>query len=139
MNWDDSIEILGSWLTHDGDGARDLSVRLRKARKIWYIFRHQLSGLRFNHSLAIRVWKSTVMSCLLYGCEIQDYPVQYLQVLRRFMNRCLRGIMHINIMTMKGVRTMTDVRLQAKVEDIETWICRRQLTWLGRTVRKGPL
>ena len=73
MEWDTAIEMVGSWLAENGDNTRDLSERLRKARKVWYILCKQLPGLRLNHSWSIKLWQSTVMACLLYGCEVQFF------------------------------------------------------------------
>ena len=131
MEWGTAIEMVGSWLAENGDNTRDLSER-------WYILCKQLPGLRFNHSWSIKLWQSTVMACLLYGCEMQYFSAKQLEVLRRFVGRCLRGLLRVEIVQMKGVQTMTDVRKRVKVEDVAVQIHGRALRWLGRVIRQGP-
>ena len=134
MEWDTAIEMVGSWLAENGDNTRDLSERLRKARKVWYILCKQLRGLRLNHSWSIKLWQSTVMACLLYGCEVQFFSAKQFEVLRRLVGRCLRGLLRVEIEEMKVVQTMTDVRKRVKVEDVAVQIHRRALRWLGRVI-----
>ena len=66
------------------------------------------------------------------------FSAKQFDVLRRFVGRCLRVLLNVEIEKMKGVQTMTDVRKRAKVEDVSVQIHRRALRWLGRVIRKGP-
>ena len=77
------------------------------------------------------------MASLLYGCEVQSFSKKQLGLLRRFINRCLRGLTGTRTKEMKGKTTMTDVRKSLQMQDIETIIASRTLAWLGRVVRKG--
>ena len=107
MEWGTANEMVGSWLAENGDSTRDLSERLRKARKVWYILCKQLPGLRLNHSWSVKLWQSTFMACLLYECEVQYFSAKQLQVLRRFVGSCLRGLLKVESEQMKGVLKMT--------------------------------
>ena len=76
---------------------------------------------------------------LLYGCEVQFFSAKHFEVLPRFVGRCLRGLLNVEIEKMKGVQTMTDVRKRVKVEDVAVQIHRRALRWLGRVISQRPI
>ena len=125
--WDDDIEILGSWVQCNGENDKDITERLRKARKVWYHLCNYIPGLKVSRSQRRNVFQATVLASLLYGCEVQGFSKKQVGVLRRFINRCLRGLTGTKCGDMKGKLTITDVRRSLQMRDIETIIASRTL------------
>ena len=93
------------WL-RNGDNTRDLSARLRKARKVWYILCKQLPGLRLKSQLVHQfVAVHGHVRCM--GVKCSFFQPSNLKCFAGLSGGCLRGLLNVEIEKMKGEQTMT--------------------------------
>lgn len=87
---------LGSIISDDATVSRDVDNRIAKASRS---FGRLQKRVWKNHSLRmstrILVYKAVVLTTLLYGAEAWILYRKHIQLLQRFLQRCLRSIMCI--------------------------------------------
>ena len=81
----DSFTYLGS----DKGSTADTSARLKKARAAYYKLRKVWASSHYSRKMKLRIYKSNVMSVLLYGAECWKVNQNDGQRLNTFHNRCL--------------------------------------------------
>ena len=65
----DSFTYLGSVMDVDKGSTADISARLKKARAAYYKLRKVWASGQYRRKTKLRIYKSNVMSVLLYGAE----------------------------------------------------------------------
>jgi hypothetical protein len=65
----DKFCYLGSMVSQDGDANEDVTNRINKARGAFAQLRPVWRSHRIHKRTKLRIFKSNVMSALLYGCE----------------------------------------------------------------------
>ena len=65
----DSFTYLGSVMDADKGSTADISARLKKARAAYYKLRKVWASSQYRRKTKLRIYKSNVMSALLYGAE----------------------------------------------------------------------
>ena len=126
---------LGSMVSSDGECELDVETRIRKARGRFALMRNIWSDTRLSRNTKLRLFKSNVVSVLLYGCETWKVSSSISSKLQVFINGCLRLILRIR--RLEGVMNVELWRL-ANMEPISTTIKMRKWRWLGHTQRKQP-
>ena len=91
----DSFTYLGSVMDADEGSTADISTRLKKARAAYYKLRKVWASGQHRRKTKLRIYKSNVMSVLLYGAECWKVNQNDGQRLNTFHNRCLRRILRI--------------------------------------------
>ena len=91
----DSFTYLGSVMDADKGSTADISARIKKARAAYYKLRKVWASGQYRRKTKLRIYKSNVMSVLLYGAECWKVNQNDVQRLNTFHNRCLRRILHI--------------------------------------------
>ena len=107
----DSFTYLGSVMDADKGSTADISARLKNARAAYYKLRKVWASSQYRRKTKLRIYKSNVMSVLLYGAECWKVNQNDGQRLNAFHNICLRRILHIF-----WPRTITNEKLYEEVE-----------------------
>ena len=126
---------LGSIVSEDGGAVQDVSSRINKARgaftqlgKIW-------RSSTYSVKTKIHIFKTCVLSVLLYGCETWRVTEAIKNKIQVFVNRCLRRILRI---FWPSKITNEELWRKAELRDINMEIRRRKFGWIGHTLRKDP-
>ena len=124
---------LGSNISADGGGPRDIELRINKARGAFHNLKTVWRAKNIGQKLKIKIFNSCVKSVLLYGCETWFVTKEIMSKLQAYVNRCLRFIMNIRwprIISNQELWKLTDQ------VDINLEIRRRKYGWIGHTLRK---
>ena len=126
---------LGSVMTYNGSLDEEISQRIAKASAS---FGRLTSRLWKNHDVKlntkINVYKSAVLSALLYCCETWTPYRRHIRQLEAFHMRCLRRICNIR---WQDHVTNTSVLERCGVTSIESMVIKSQMRWIGHVRRMG--
>ena len=106
---------------------------LAKAKAAFGILSPIWRNSSFPNSLKVRIFKSNVVSVLLYGSSTWKDTKSITTKLQIFVNRCLRSVFHIywpNI-----ISNMNPLKI-ADMAQIDVIIKRYKWGWIGHTLRK---
>jgi hypothetical protein len=108
-------------------------VRINKAKGAFAQLRPIWASHQIHKRTKIRIFKSNVMSVLLYGCETWKITQDIIDKLQTSVNRCLRNILRI-----WWPKTITNKELWETTQQIpiDRGIKIRKWKWIGRTFRK---
>ena len=124
---------LGGKLANDGTLDAEIAVRIQRAAavfgKLWARVWSQ-SNITTNTKVAL--YRATVLTTLLYGCETWAATRRQLKKMEAFHHRCLRRLMGIK---WQELVPTTDVLARAGIERVETMIRACRLKWLGHVAR----
>ena len=128
----DSFTYLGSVMDADKGSTADISARLKKSRAAYYKLRKVWASGQYRRKTKFRIYKSNVMSALLYGAECWKVNQNDGQRLNTFYNRCLRRILYIF-----WPRKMSNEKLYEEVEisRITDIIKARRWSFIGHILR----
>lgn len=128
-------QYLGSIVTEEGGTEKDVDVRTRKALGAYTTLHRVWNNNMYSTATKIKVFKSCVLSVLLYGCETWYVVDEIQNKLRVFVNRCLRRILKIF-----WPNRISNVELwnRSNFRDVNIEIRRRKFGWIGHTLRKPP-
>lgn len=124
---------LGSYITGDGGAEEDVKSRIQKARQAFGMLNNIWRSTKYSKNLKLKIFKSNVLSVLLYGCETWKVTNKLVGLLQVFVNKCLRRILRIfwpNKIENQQLWT------SAKCEQMRIQIKRRKWKWIGHTLRK---
>ena len=126
---------LGSKMQADGDSEPDIKRRISKASQAFSMLKNVWKSKKLSHNTKIRIFKSNVLSVLLYGCESWKITTTISRLLEVFQNRCLRRILKIY-----WPNTISNVELHRKTSTspIMSVIKWRRWTWIGHVIRMPP-
>ena len=82
-------------MTADGSSEREIRARLQKLAKQFATLRNIWKSGKICHKMKIRLFKSNVLSILLYGSESWKMTKTINHRLEVFQNRCLRKLLKI--------------------------------------------
>ena len=124
---------LGSVIDQLGGSEEDIKARIQKARAMFIMLRSIWHSRKISIKTKIRIFKSNVMSVMLYGSETWRTTKATMNRLQVFVNNCLRRLL--------GLRWTDRVRNKDLWEwnhqdPVEIQICRRRWRWIGHTLRK---
>nr|VZI22450.1 unnamed protein product [Spirometra erinaceieuropaei] len=131
----DSFKYLGARLLPNGQSKEDIVSRIDAAR---WVFSSLRKWNRRDLSIAtkIRVYRTSVRSVLLYGCECWAWHVEDERKLEVFDNHCLRTILRVNFtdfVSNETVRARCD-----NIAKIAQAIQERRLKWFAHVLRRPP-
>ena len=132
----DNFTYLGAVIDVDKGATADITSRLRKARHAFWRLKKVWSSNQYSKKTKLRIYKSNVMSVLLYGAECWKVSKSDEQRLNVFHNRCLRKIMRIF-----WLRTISNVNLYEETEigPISDTVKSKRWRWIGHVLRKRPM
>lgn len=129
----ESFTYLGANVTNDGGSTADVkkrvamaSVQFKKLTNIW-----QASNI--SRKTKTSLFKSLVLSVLLYGCETWKLTKGDERKLDVFQSKCLRKILKIRWQQHISNKSVLDT---AEVEKISEVVRRRRWNWVGHVLRK---
>ncbi|BHF82574.1 hypothetical protein SprV_0802571200 [Sparganum proliferum] len=133
----DSFKYLGASLLPNGQSKDDIISRIDAACWVFSSLRKCL-WIRRDLSIAtkIRVYRASVRSVLLYGCECWALRVEDERKLEVFDHHCLRTILRVqftDFVSNETVRARCD-NIARITQDIQE----RRLKWFGHVLRRPP-
>lgn len=135
-----SFKYLGATLTKDGTCTAEVRIRLGTATSAMArLSRVWRSNISFKSKF--RLYKSLVVSVLLYGCETWTLLADMERRLQAFETKCLRrllGISYLDRKTNDFVRSEVQKRVGHQ-EPLLATIKRRKLAWFGHITRHTTL
>ena len=123
---------LGSVISTDNCAEKDIKNRINKAKGSYAMLRPIWNSREYSRKTKVKIFKSNVLSVLLYGSETWRMTEKDLKKLETFQNRCLRRIHKIfwpNIISNRELLKL------ANVKSIEQTIRERRLRLLGHVLR----
>jgi hypothetical protein len=129
-----SFTYLGSVVSTSGGTDEDIEARCRKAQHAFSILLPGWKARALSLRTKLRIFRSNVLSILLYGCETWRMTKKIEAQLQTFVNKRLRiilGIFYPNWIT------NDDLWRRTRQEKIATIIRRRRWRWLRHTLRKA--
>ena len=123
---------LGSKVTTDGDCNLDVNTRVSKANQAFAILKPIWRTTSLSIHTKIKIYKSNVLSVLLYGSECWKTTAAIERKLEVFQNKCLRRILKIfwpNTISNAELHTRTGVK------PIHDTIRQHRWRWLGHVCR----
>ena len=129
----EDFEYLGSAVSADCSLDKEISSRISKAsrsfnslcRVLWY-------QRRVKTRTKMRLFKSVVLSTLLYGSETWAPTATHVKRLQGFIMMCVWVILGVSRWEQKR---NTELRAMAGLERVEVMLMRRRLRWLGHVAR----
>ncbi|BHF78873.1 aconitate hydratase [Sparganum proliferum] len=133
----DSFKYLGARLLPNGQSKDDIVSRIDAARWVFSSLRKCLWNRRdLSIATKIRVYRASVRSVLLYGCECWASRVEDERKLEVFDHHCLRTILRVkftDFVSNETVRARCD-----NIARITQAIQERRLRWFGHVLRRPP-
>jgi hypothetical protein len=83
---------LGTTLTHQNSIQEEVNSRLKSGNACYYSVQNLLSSRLLSKNLRIRIYRTTILPVVLYGCETWLLTLKEECRLRVFENRVLRRI-----------------------------------------------
>ena len=126
------FNYLGSKITTDGDCMTEINSRISKAGQAFGMLRNIWKTNNLSLQTKIKIFKSNVLSVLLYGSECWKTTTIIEQKLEVFQTKCLRRILRIfwpNVISNQELFNRTG--MTTITENIKI----RRLTWLGHVCR----
>ena len=129
----ESFFYLGSEIGQSINVEREVSLRLEKAGKVYQIWRKKVFHSRaLSIATKVRVFRTLVLSVLLYGAETWTVTQHDICKLKSFQMRCLRDILGITLWN--RVRN-TDIPERTGMVSVEDQLKQRRLQWFGHVWR----
>jgi hypothetical protein len=131
----DEVQVftyLGAKVTGDGSCESEINSRLAKARHVFASLRAVWKTNNISVTTKSRLYKSNILSVLLYGCESWKMTSTISHNLEVFQNRCLRRI--FNIYWPNTIRT-EELLKRSHVQPVTTVVKQRRWRWIGHVLR----
>ncbi|KAL6484915.1 hypothetical protein MHYP_G00069600 [Metynnis hypsauchen] len=130
------FKYLGSIISDDGALNKEISVRICKASQALGRLRScVLKQHNIQKSTKLKVYKTVMLTSLLYGCETWTLYRKHVKLLESFHIRSLRSILGI-----RWQDRVTNLKVLDRAEStsIEVLILKAQLRWMGHVIRMEP-
>ncbi|XP_062841273.1 uncharacterized protein LOC134300780 [Trichomycterus rosablanca] len=129
----EEFRYLGSVISSDGSLDKEINARICKASQALGRLRVRvLNQHNIRQSTKLKLYKSVVLTSLLYGCETWTLYRRHLKLLEHFHMRSLRSIMGIKWQDRIANLEVLD---RAETTSIEAMILKAQLRWTGHVIR----
>ena len=129
----DKFCYLGGFISQNARVDDEVTARIGKASAAFGRLQHKLwadHGIRLSTKIA--VYRTVVLTALLYGSETWAWYRQHVKILDRFHLRCLRKICGIS---WRDKVPDTEVLDRCGITGIEALLMKAQLRWAGHIVR----
>ena len=123
---------LGAKVSTDGNSESDIKARIRKARGAFAALKNIWKTNKISNRTKIRLFKSNVLSVLLYAAESWKLTKSICQMLEVFQNKCLRKILRIY---WPNKISNTDLHERTGMQRISLEVKRRRWKWIGHICR----
>ena len=124
---------LGSKMSADGDTEVEIRTRITKASQAFASLKNIWKCRNISTNTKIRLFKSNVLSVLLYGSESWKTTKTIENKLEVFQNRCLRRILKI---FWPNTISNNDLHARTNCTPIAQQVRQRRWRYIGHTLRK---
>jgi exonuclease III len=135
------FKYLGATLSKDGTSTAEVRIRIATATSAMARLSRLWTSSAISFSTKYRLYKSLVVSILLYGCETWTLLADTERRIQAFEHKCLRRLLHISYLehkTNEYVRNTTSA-LVGPQEPLLATVKRRKLAWFGHVTRHDSL
>ena len=132
---EESFTYLGAYVKKDGGGTADIKRRIALASTQFKRLSNIWKAGDINRKTKTSLFKSLVLTVLLYGCETWKLTKGEEGKLDSFQNKCLRRIFKIRWQQHISNNTVLEM---AEVQKISAEVRRRRWNWIGHILRKDP-
>nr|XP_006822761.1 PREDICTED: uncharacterized protein LOC102806375 [Saccoglossus kowalevskii] len=126
---------LGATLTKSGGGMGDMENRISKRRNAFRQLNKIWNSDKIKRATKLKLYKSLVLSVLLYGSETWKMTKGDERKLNTFQTKCLRRIMKIK--WQDHVRN-EELLTRTGMEKLSTTVMKRRWKFIGHTLREEP-
>ena len=88
----EEFRYFGTTLTSQNSIQEEIKCRLKLGNACYYSLQNLLSSSLLSKTLKIKIYRTTVLPVVLYGCEIWSLTLREEHRLRVFENRVLRRV-----------------------------------------------
>jgi len=88
----EEFKYLGTTLTHQNSIPEEIKRRLRLGNACYHSVQNRLSSRLLSKNLKIKIYRTTVLPAVLYGCETWSLTLREERKLSVFENMVLRRI-----------------------------------------------
>ncbi|KAJ4448531.1 hypothetical protein ANN_10549 [Periplaneta americana] len=134
------FKYLGATVTNMNDTREEIKHRINMGNACYYSVEKLLPSSLLSKNLKVRIYKTVILSVVLYGCETWTLTLREVQRLRVFENKVLRKISGAKRDEVRGEwRKLHNTELHALYSspDIIRNIKSRRLRWAGHVARMG--
>ena len=128
----ESFMYLGAYISKSGGKEEDIKARLGKTRAAYSKLDKIWKNSQFTYKTKIKIFKSNVISVLLYGCECWRMTKTDEKKPDAFLHKSLRQMFKI-YWPMRV--TNEEIRARVGLETISKQVARRRWTWLGHVLK----
>jgi hypothetical protein len=138
----EEFNYLGTTLTNQNSIQEDVKSRLKLGNACYYSVQNRLSSRLLSKNFKIRIYRTTILPIVLYGCETWSLTLKEEPRLRVFENRMLRRIFGPKRYEVTGEwRKLCNEELNGlySLTNIVQVIKSRRLRWVGHVahMREG--
>ena len=138
---DDLVEVeeftyLGSLVTTNGSSDSEVKSRLAKARHAFRLLRNFWKNGNISTKTKLRIFKTNVLTTLLYGAESWKITITVLKKLEVFQRKCLRSILRI---FWPNTISNTELYERTSITPLAGTICQKRWRWIGHVLRMPPM
>ena len=123
---------LGTKVSETGGTNEDILRRLGHARLVYNKLKSVWNNNQFGGRTKMKLFKSNVLSVLLYDSETWKMTKSDEKILDTFLHKCIRSILKIH---WPEKITSTEARKRAGLEKISTIVKKRRWQWIGHVLR----
>ena len=124
---------MGAVISDKGGTEEDIKARIGKATGAFNSLQNVWKSKRIQKNTKLKLFKSNVLSVLLYGCESWKVTKTVTHKLQVFINKCLRKILGIY---WPATINNSELWKSATTQSVDIIIRERKWKWLGHTLRK---
>ena len=131
----EDFTYLGSKMTASVDTEKEIRTRISKASQAFATLRSTWRSRNVSTKTKIMLFKSNVLSTLLYGAESWKMTKTISHKLEVYQNRCLHRILNIfwpNTISNTELRRRTTTKLITQEVQMRRW------RWIGHVLRMPP-
>ena len=136
-----SFKYLGATMSKDGTSTAEVRIRIALATAAMARLSRLWTSSSIRFPTKYRLFKSLVVSILLFGCETWTLHADTERRIQAFEHKCLRRLLRISYTkheTNEYVRNMT-ATLVGPQEPLLATTKRRKLAWFGHVTRHDSL
>lgn len=135
------FKYLGSFVSEDGSSSKEIKTRIGIATSAMTRLARIWKSNTISFPVKLRLYKSLVLSTLLYGCESWTLTADTERRIQSFESKCYRRMLHISYKehrTNDYVRQLVTTHAGAQ-EPLLSTVKRRKLAWYGHVTRHTSL
>ena len=115
-------------MTNDGNTEAELKTRIHKGRGAFAALKNIRKTKMISKKTSIRIFKSNVLSVLLYAAESWKVTKGICHILEVFQNKCLRRSLHIFL---PNKITNAELHDRTGMLPISLEVNKRRWRWIG--------